>query len=96
MNPNDSHQNFHDFSEKNGDPPWWYVFVGCIMFGIATYVHYYLTEFEQNGGTRRINWVLAFSYDIGGKWLPVVLLAGFGVAACCLGYNQARRWGRWR
>lgn len=95
MSKDDSDKMYHP-SEYEGDPPWWYVFVACIFFCIAAYVHYYLTEFEQNGGTRRINWVLALSYDVGGKWLPVFLLAGLGIFACYLGYDKASRWGRWR
>lgn len=88
MNP----QNY----QNEPDPPWWLALIAAALFAIAAYVHHYFTVFELEGGSRRMNWVLALLYDIGGKWLPVAGFVGLGIFAGYLTYREYRRRGSWR
>lgn len=53
------------------DPPWWYLFVAGIFVGLSVFLYFYFTDFESQGGSRRLNWVVALLYDLGGKWTVI-------------------------
>lgn len=55
----------------DGELSWWYLFIAVIFVGLSVFLYFYFTDFEQQGGSRRINWVLALLYDIGGKWTVI-------------------------
>ena len=53
---------------------------GILMFLIAGYMWWDLTQLEEVGGSRTVHWVIALVYNIAGKWGVVGLLSlvGFG------------------
>ncbi|MBW2456488.1 MAG: hypothetical protein JRI68_18365 [Deltaproteobacteria bacterium] len=58
--------------------------IGCLAF--SGYLFYYFTQFEVGeAGARRMWWILATLYNVGGKWPPVALLALIGLATLGLG-----------
>ena len=71
------------------DEPWWLALLGgLIMLGGAVWVYIDLTAFETEGGTRRINWIVAFLYNNLGKWGVVGLMALGGLGATAVGISQ--------
>lgn len=58
--------------------------IGCLAF--SGYLFYYFTQFEAGeAGARRMWWILATLYNVGGKWPPIGLLALIGLATLGLG-----------
>ena len=85
------------FSPKQEpDPPWWVALIGCVLVGFSGYCYYYFSIFEEEGGTRQINWVLALLYDLGGKGLPTFLLLLMAVFCFKLAFDAYKRSGSWR
>jgi hypothetical protein len=60
---------------------WWqHVLWAVFCFALAAWLYYDLTKFEEVGGSRRMNAIVALLYNILGKWGAVgffVLLGGF-------------------
>jgi len=79
----------------DGDPPWWYLFVAGIFVGLSIFLYFYFTDFETQGGSRRINWVVALLYDLGGKWAVIgVTLMGvcFCIYLALLEFKKRKSW----
>ncbi len=58
--------------------------IGCLAF--SGYLLYYFSQFEAGeAGARRMWWLLATAYNIGGKWPPVALMGLIGLATLGLG-----------
>ena len=43
-------------TDKDRDPPWWYVFIASILLGASVFAHHYFTVFESEGGKRSGRW----------------------------------------
>jgi hypothetical protein len=61
------------------------------MFACAGFLYFYLTNKEQEGGTFRIQWMVAIVYDIFGKWGVTGIVAGIGVISVLIGVWQFGR-----
>lgn len=49
---------------------WWKsLLFGIFCLGLSVYLFYDFTQFEQEGGTRRMHSLLVGLYQLGGKWL---------------------------
>lgn len=68
---------------------WWKTAgAGLFMIGITFFLYYYLTHLEESGGRGRINWIIALTYNIGGKWLSCSVTGLFGCLLVWIGYKQ--------
>ncbi len=54
--------------------------IGILMFLVAGYMWWDLTQLEDYGGSRSVHWVIALVYNIAGKWgvVGVLSLVGLG------------------
>jgi hypothetical protein len=58
--------------------------IGCLAF--SGYLFYYFTQFEAGEESgRRMWWILAVLYNIGGKWPPVGLVGLIGIVVLAMG-----------
>lgn len=79
----------------DGDPPWWHLFIGGIFVCFSVFLYFYFTDFESQGGSRRINWVVALIYDLGGKWAVigvVQVLVIFCVYLAIIEFKKRKSW----
>ena len=75
---------------ESKDGKWWHsVGWGVLALALAVYSYYDLTKFEQEGGWRRMKWLLALAYNTLGKWGVVGLLVVLGVVL--VGYGVLRK-----
>lgn len=74
-------------SKEENQPVSWYGYMGfaLFMFAVAGGLWWYITDFESKGGSRRVHWIIAILYNIGGKTLTVGVFAGIGVIMVLLG-----------
>lgn len=75
----------------DGDPPWWYLFIAATFVGLGIYLYFYFTALEIEGGSRRINWVLALLYEVGGKWAVIGLVFILVLFCIYLAMREFRR-----
>ncbi len=73
--------------EKPGKPDrWWQLMLwAALCFGIAGYLFWDLSRFEETGGVRHVYWLVALLYNTLGKWGCVGLFALGGVFFGVLG-----------
>jgi hypothetical protein len=70
---------------------WWAsVLWGLGCEGLAAYLYFDLTQFETQGGTKRMNVVISLVYNMTGKWGVVGLFAAFGIFLIYAGVKQFR------
>ncbi len=56
------------------------LFEGFLMLAIAIFLFWYFSDFEaSHEPSRRIHWVVAWLYNMGGKWLVCFLVAAMAV-----------------
>src|SRR5262249_49868546 len=70
--------------------PWWaHLLAGIVLLGITWFLYFDLSRFEVEGGTRRMQWIVALAYNNFGKWpiLGFFSLAGVGL----IGLGISRR-----
>lgn len=88
---NESHSQETQPRKKGDTWKWWYYVLAGLAAGAGTVYEYFsLTRFEQEGGTRTMNRVIALIYDAVGKWGVVgigavvsVLLVAVGLWSLC-------------
>lgn len=75
-------------AESTTDDKWYTWFLYALgSLALSGFLWWYLTDFEENGGSRRVHWVIALLYNALGK-VPTVgifgllglVFAGVGVA----------------
>lgn len=62
--------------------------VASCWWGGAVWVYIDLTNFEAEGGQRRMQWIIALVYKVLGKWGIVVLMVVGGLGAILYGVSQ--------
>jgi hypothetical protein len=68
---------------------WWSsVLWGLGCQALAAYMYYDLTQFETQGGRKRMNVVISMVYSLAGKWGVVGLLSVFGIVLIYVGVKQ--------
>ena len=80
---------------NNSDPPWWYLFIASLFTGFAVYLYYFFTELETHGGRRTVHWMIALTYEIGGKWTVITLVlivVVFLLQMAITEYKKRRSW----
>lgn len=64
--------------------------VGLCLFSI--YLFSYVTAFEAGEAVgRRMWWPIAVAYDLGGRWPPVLLVAGLGLVTVAIAVRRVLR-----
>ncbi len=63
---------------KKEDSPWQTIGIGLLMIALAIYIYYQFDTLEKEGGSIRINRILALIYKFGGKWPGPIILAIIG------------------
>ena len=78
--------------KEKKEEPWWLAVVGgLLLLGGAYWVYRDLTAFEAEGGTRKVQWVLALLYNYLGKWGVVGFMVLGGLGATLHGALQLRK-----
>ena len=73
----------------DSESAWWKTLLGGLFcLGLSILLYYYFTDFEQSGGSRRINAIVAAMYNIGGKWFTCSVFALLGVGLIGLGIKE--------
>jgi hypothetical protein len=73
----------------DSDDAWWKTVLGGIFFvGLSVYLYYYFSDFEIAGGTRRIHWIVAWLYNLTGKWITCGVFGLMGAGCLWLGYQE--------
>lgn len=80
----------------DGDPAWWYLLIGAAFTGFSVYLYFFFTELEMQGGSRRINWVIALIYDIGGKWTVIALVQALVLFCVYLAVTEYKKRQSWK
>jgi hypothetical protein len=65
--------------EKEEKTPILSLIGGIVLIGIAIGLYFYLDGLEKEGGTLRINWIIALIYKIGGKLGASGIIAFLGL-----------------
>lgn len=68
-------------NQKQGRSSWVKnLFEGFLMLAIAGFLFWYFSDFEaSHEPSRRIHWVVAWLYNMGGKWLVCSLVVAMAV-----------------
>ena len=75
----------------DSDSAWWKTLgFGLLFLGITWFLYYYFSDFEANGGRRRIHWAIAGMYNLGGKWLVCSVTGVIGLALTAMGVKEFR------
>ncbi len=70
--------------DEESEVTWWKTLLwGLLCLVLAAVLFWYFSNLEESGGTRRINWIVAIIYKIGGKW---TVSAIFGLASLMFFY----------
>jgi hypothetical protein len=80
----------------DGDSPCGYFFIGDIFLGLSVFLYFYFTDFEDQGSSRRINWVVALLYDIGGKWTVIGVVLVMVLFCVSLAIREFKRRQSWK
>lgn len=70
-------ENQNDQTQKK-DTPLANLAYGVLFIGFAIFLYYQFEGLETEGGSIRINWIIAIVYKIGGKWAAPVILSIMG------------------
>lgn len=74
---------------NDSEGAWWKTLgFGLFMIGISVFLYYFFTDMETNGGSRRIHWLVAVLYNIGGKWITCSVFGLIGVLLIGLGIKE--------
>ncbi len=73
--------------EVKEESPWQSIAIGLLMIAGAVFIYYSFDNMEKEGGSMRINWILALIYKIGGKWPGPILLGLLGAYTTYSGIN---------
>lgn len=65
-----------------GEKSWkMHVFEGFLLLACTGFLFWYFTDFENShDASRSINWVVAWLYNLGGKWLVCLITLGLAIA----------------
>ena len=84
---------------KRGAPPapmtddskgaWWKTMGSGLFFvAVSVFLFYYFTDLEESGGTRRIIWIVAILYKVGGKWVTCGVFGLLGLLQIGMGIKE--------
>jgi hypothetical protein len=65
--------------DKIEDNPWKTLGYGVLLIAASIYLYYTFSKMEVEGGTIRINRIVALAYELGGKWPVAIALALLGL-----------------
>jgi hypothetical protein len=59
---------------------WWKTLLfGLFVIVLGVILFWYFTDFERSGGSRRMNIIVVWLYNLGGKWLASGIFVVLGV-----------------
>jgi hypothetical protein len=78
-----------DDDDDDEQSPIMTILIGLGLLAFAGFLFWMFSGLEAEGGRKRIPAILALLYNIGGKWLPTVLIGGIGLLTAGLGVKGA-------
>jgi hypothetical protein len=66
-----------------------YFAFGVVLIALAAFLFVFFAQWEQEGGIRRLNVIIAFLYKVTGKWGTALIIGGLGLTSCVLGILNA-------
>jgi len=73
----------------DSESTWWKTMgIGLLIVGATVFLYFFFTDLETTGEARRIHWLIALMYNIGGKWVTCSVVGMLGIVVTWFGYKQ--------